>query len=105
MKFELPNGSSADVVTHSFNGFPTATSAEFRELLLAIGASGAGAAKPTALEGFLTRYPIAKTFLTTQQPAPESCATLSYFGVNAFQFTDAEGSGKPPLRFAPSASR
>ena len=91
LKLQLPDGSSADVVTHSFNGFPTATSAEFRELLLAIGASGAGAAKPSPLDGFLAGHPIAKTFLTTQKPPPESYATLSYFGVNAFQFTDGEG--------------
>jgi catalase len=89
LKVQLPDGSSADVVSHSFDGFPTATSAEFRELLLAIGSSGAGSAKPTALDGFLANHPIAKTFLTTQKPPPESYATLSYFGVNAFQFADA----------------
>ncbi len=91
VKFELPDGSSADIVSHSFNGFPTATTAEFRELLLAIGASGAGAPKPTALDTFLSAHPIARTFLTTQKPPPESYATLSYFGVNAFEFTNAEG--------------
>jgi catalase len=91
LKIQLPDGSSADVVSHSFNGFPTATSAEFRELLLAIGSSGAGASKPTALDSFLASHPIAKTFLTTQKPPPESYATLSYFGVNAFEFTDAQG--------------
>jgi catalase len=89
VKFQLPDGSSADVVSHSFNGFPTATSAEFRDLLLAIGASGHDTAKPTPLDFFLGSHPIAKTFLTTQKPAPASYATLSYFGVNAFQFTDA----------------
>lgn len=91
VKFQRPDGSSADVVAHSFNGFPTATAGEFRELLLAIGASGVGAAKPTALDDFLGGHPIAKTFLTTQKPPPESYATLSYFGVNAFAFTDARG--------------
>ena len=91
LKVKLPDGSSADVVSHSFNGFPTATAAEFRELLLAIGASGAGAAKPTLLDAFLDVHPIAKTFLTTQKPPPESYATLSYFGVNAFQFANSNG--------------
>ena len=91
IKFTLPDGSTADCVAHSFNGFPTATSAEFRELLLAIGASGAGAAKPTALDGFLAGHPVAKIFLTTQKPAPESYATLSYFGVNAFEYEDRAG--------------
>jgi catalase len=102
LKIQLPDGSNADVVAHSFNGFPTATSAEFRELLLAIGSSGAGASKPTALDSFLGSHPIAKTFLTTQKPPPESYATLSYFGVNAFEFTDAKGNRRfVRYRFAP----
>ena len=104
LKIQLPDGSSADVVSHSFNGFPTATSAEFRELLLAIGSSGAGSSKPTALERFLASHPIAKTFLTTQKPPPESYATLSYFGVNAFQFTDAVEQGRfVRYRFVPAS--
>ena len=91
LKFTLPDGSDADVVAHGFNGFPTATTEEFRQLLLAIGASGAGAAKPTALDAFLGAHPIAKTFLTTQKPPSVSYATLSYFGVNAFEYTAADG--------------
>jgi catalase len=91
LKFSLADGSTADVVTHSFNGFPTATSEEFRQLLLAIGASGAGAVKPTALDTFLGTHPIAKTFLTTQKPPAASYATLSYYGVNAFEYATANG--------------
>ena len=102
IKFQSPDGSTADIVTHSFNGFPTATSAEFRDLLLAIGASGSGAGKPTPLDAFLATHPIAATFLTTQKPVPESYATLSYFGVNAFQFTDEAGRRRfVRYRFAP----
>lgn len=92
VKFKLDDGSSMDIVSHSFNGFPTATAAEFRELLLAIGASGADAAKPTALDGFLQSHPLAKTFLTTQKPLPQSYLSLEYFGVNAFQYANANGS-------------
>lgn len=91
LKFTMPGGRTMDIVTHSFNGFPTATATEFRDLLLAIGASGPGAAKPTALDKFLGSHPVAKTFLTTQKPAPVSYGTLAYFGVNAFRFTDAKG--------------
>ena len=43
LKFTLPDGSTADVVTHSFNGFPAATTEEFRQLLLAISVGGASA--------------------------------------------------------------
>jgi catalase len=91
LKFTLADGSTTDVVAHSFNGFPTATTEEFRQLLLAIGASGPGAAKPTALDTFLGAHPIAKTFLTTQKPAPASYGALSYFGVNAFEYTADDG--------------
>jgi catalase len=104
LKFTLPDGSTADVVTHSFNGFPTATTEEFRQLLLAIGASGAGALKPTAVDTFLGAHPIAKTFLTTQKPAPVSYATLSYFGVNTFEFNGVDGRRTfVRYRFAPRA--
>ncbi|MEO7336261.1 MAG: catalase, partial [Caldimonas sp.] len=91
LKFRLPGGETLDLVTHSFNGFPTRNADEFALLLRAIGASGAGAPKPTELDRFLGSHPIAKTFLTTQKPAPLSYATLSYFGVNAFAFIDANG--------------
>lgn len=91
VKFKLPDGSSTDIVGHSFDGFPSGTTDEFRELLLAIGASGADAAKPTPLDNFLGSHPITKTFLTTQKPAPVSYGSTSYFGVNSFKFTNAKG--------------
>ncbi|MBF5042020.1 catalase family peroxidase [Aggregicoccus sp. 17bor-14] len=104
LKFLMPDGSNLDIVGHSFNGFPTATAREFGELLRAIGASGPGAAKPTALDTFLAGHPAAKTFLTTQKPPPESYATAAYFGVNAFRFTDADGLSRPVrYRFVPEA--
>lgn len=90
IKFQAPNGASTDIVGHSFNGFPTATSDEFRELLLAIAASGNDAPKPTALDNFLAAHPIAKTFLTTQK-SPVSFATINYYGVNSFKFTNDKG--------------
>ncbi len=90
IKFTLPDGSASDIVGHSFDGFPTSNSDQFRELLLAIGASGPGAAEPTALSKFLEVHPVAKTFLTTQK-LPASYATVDYFGVNAFKFSNAAG--------------
>ena len=63
IKFVMPDNTTADIICHSFNGFHTATSDEFRELLLAIGASVPDAKKPTALDNFLASHPIAKTFL------------------------------------------
>src|SRR5262245_4844076 len=62
IKFKLPDGSDSDLVAHSFNGFPTPTTDDFRELLIAIAASGPKAAQPTALDKYLEGHPIAKTF-------------------------------------------
>lgn len=90
IKFIMPNGQATDIVGHSFNGFPVPNPDQFRELLLAIAASGPNAAKPTALDKFLDTHPIAKTFLTTQK-TPASFATIRYFGVNSFKFTNKKG--------------
>ena len=90
IKFIMPENTTTDIICHSFNGFPTATSDEFRELLLAIGASGPDAKKPTALDNFLGSHPIAKTFLTTQH-ITSSFATINYYGVNSFKFTNKKG--------------
>ncbi len=90
IKFKMDDGKTTDIVGHSFNGFPTPNTDEFRELLLAIAASGPNASKPTTLDQFLGTHEIAKTFLTTQKN-PVSYATISYFGVNAFSFTNAKG--------------
>jgi catalase len=91
VKFHLPDGSDTNLVAHSYNGFPTATADEFRQLLLALAASGADASKPTPLEKFFETHPIAKAFLTAEKPAPVSFGTLPYFAVNSFKFTNAKG--------------
>ncbi|CAN5431365.1 hypothetical protein BH11PSE9_BH11PSE9_17100 [soil metagenome] len=104
VKFRLGQGDELDLVTHSFNGFPTHTSDEFAQLLRAIGTSSADAVKPTELDRFLAAHPIAKTFLTTQKPPPASYGTLSYFGVNAFTFVDARQQRRAVrYRFVPLA--
>ena len=90
IKFRSGSDADLDVVTHSFNGFPTATADGLGMLLRAIGSSGPGAAKPTALDKFLESHPIAKTFLTTQNQPPVSYATTAYFDVNSVAFVDAK---------------
>jgi catalase len=91
VKFHLPDGSETDLVIHSFNGFPSSTTDEFRELLIAIGSSGPGVATPTPADTYLATHPVAKSFLESQQPPPVSYATLTYFGVNSYKFTNAQG--------------
>lgn len=90
IKFTSADGATTDIVGHSFNGFPTSNTDDFRELLLSIAASGKDAAKPTKLDLFLEAHPIAKTFLTTQKN-PASFGGISYFGVNSFKFTNVKG--------------
>src|SRR3989441_4470808 len=70
LKFNLPDGSNTDIVGHSFNGFPTATAEEFKDFLLALGASGPGAPQPTAFDKFLSTHPAAKAFVTAPKPPP-----------------------------------
>jgi catalase len=62
IKFKMPDGVNTDIVSHSFDGFPTPNSDQFRELLMAISVSGSDAAKPTALDHFLDTHRVAKTF-------------------------------------------
>ncbi|CAD6560052.1 catalase family peroxidase [Paraburkholderia sabiae] len=91
IKFKLPDGSDTDIVSHSFNGFPSATADDFRDLLIALGTSGPDASKPTPLDAYLGSHPVAKAFLTAPKPFPVSYASLPYFGVNTFRFLDANG--------------
>lgn len=91
VKFFLPDGSQTDLVVLSYNGFPVATAEDFRDFLLSIAASGPDAPKPTALDNFLNSHPAAKAFVQDPNPPPVSYATLPYFGVNAFKFTNAKG--------------
>ncbi len=104
VKIKARDAEEFDVVTHSFNGFPSPTSDEFAALLRSIGASGPEAAHPTPVERFLADHPVAKTFLTTQKPPPVSYATAAYFGVNALKYTNAEGKAVyVRYRFVPRA--
>jgi catalase len=91
VKFHLAGGDETNIVAHSFNGFPVANSDDFRDLLIALGTSGKDAPKPTPLDTFLGGHPIAKAFLEAPKPPPVSFASLPYYGVNAFKFTNAKG--------------
>jgi len=91
VKFTLPDGSVTDIVALSFNSFPVATAEEFRDFLLALGASGPDAPKPTAFDKFLSSHPTAKAFVEAPKPPPVSYATQAYFGINTFKFVNAKG--------------
>lgn len=91
IRFQLADGSYTDIVSISVNGFPAATPEDFLGLLNAVAASGPNTAKPSPIEQYLDSHPAAFKFVTTPKPAPVSFATQAFYGVNAFQFTNAKG--------------
>lgn len=91
IRFTLPDGASTDIVSLSANSFPVATPEDFLAFLRAAAVSGPTAAKPTAIEKFLGTHPAAVKFVSTARPAPVSFATLEFYGVNSFKFTNANG--------------
>lgn len=91
IRFELPGGASTDIVSISANAFPVANPEDFLAFLTAAGQSGPGAAKPTPIEKFLGTHPAALKFVSTPRPPPVSFATLAFYGVDAFRFTNARG--------------
>jgi catalase len=94
IRFYLAEHVHTDIVGHSFNGFPTRTGEEFLEFARALAASGKDAPKPTAIEEFLAKHPKAMHFAEAPKPIPTSYARESYFGVNAYKFTAADGTSR-----------
>lgn len=90
IKFQAEDGSSTDIVSHSFDGFPVSNTDQFRELLMAIAASNDNSKEPSELDNYLEKHPAAKNFLSNQKN-PKSYATIKYFGVNSFKFTNKKG--------------
>lgn len=86
IRFTLPDQTSTDIVSISYNGFPVATPEEFLELLTAIKTNASDTNKPTKLEQFLQSHPAALIFVQTPKPMPASFANQSFFGVNSFIF-------------------
>jgi catalase len=68
-----------------------ATPEDFLAFLRAAAQSGPDAAKPTPIETFLGTHPAAVKFVSTPRPPPVSFGTLTFYGVNAFKFTNANG--------------
>ncbi len=89
IKFLLPDGGSTDIVAHSYNGFPAATPEGFLGFLRALAAP-----EPHVLAEFLAAHPAARRFVDTPKPAPESYATETFHGVNAFVFTNDKGKAR-----------
>jgi catalase len=95
IKFHLPDGSDMDMVTNSLPVFPVATISDFRDLLLAVAASGPGTPKPTPLDKFVATHP---AVLKATEPTPASLATEVYNGIDAFILVDKSG-GRHAFRY------
>jgi catalase len=94
IRFHLADRVHTDIVSHSTDGFPTHTGAEFLEFLRAVAATTPDAPHPNPIETFLGSHPAALAFVQTPKPAPSSFARETYFGVTAMKFTNQEGASR-----------
>ena len=94
IRFHLADHVHTDIVAHSSDGFPVRTGEEFLQFLEAVAVSGPDATKPTLLDAFLASHPAALAFVQTPKPIPTSFARESFFGVNAFRFTNSTGESR-----------
>jgi catalase len=93
-RFVLGEHVHTDIVSHSTDGFPTHTAAEFLEFLKALAASDPANLAGSPLEAFLGSHPAALRFVQTPKPSPVSFAQESFFGVTAMEFTNAAGQSR-----------
>ena len=94
VRFHLAEHIHTDVVSHSTDGFPTHTGAEFLEFLRAVASSDPKNLAGSPLERFLGSHPAALAFVQAPKPAPVSFATETYFGVTAMRFTNGGGTSR-----------
>jgi catalase len=94
IRFHLAEHVHTDIIAHSHNGFPVRTAEEFLEFLRAVATSNAATTKPTPIESFLASHPKALQFVQAPKPNPTSFARESFFGVNAFRFTNKDGASR-----------
>jgi catalase len=94
VKFELPDGQSADVLALSIEGFPVRTPEDFLAFLRAqLPDPVTGQPAPDAVPRFLNNHPTARAFLERlmQKPVPASYGQACYHAEHAFLFTAADG--------------
>ena len=89
IKFLLPGGIDTDIVAHSYNGFPVGTPEDFLAYINALASPDAA-----AREAFFATHPAARRFFEEPKPTPASYGTETYYGVDAFRFTNAAGLGR-----------
>lgn len=104
LKFTLADKSEMDMALISTKTFPVANAADFRDLLLAIGATKADSPKPSPIEAFLGSHPAALYWVQHLPAIPASLATETYYGLNAYRFVNKAGAvANVRYRFTPVA--
>lgn len=90
IRFELPDGTMTDIVALSINSFPVATPEAFLEFLQARIVTKPDSPKPTPLENVISTTPSLQKFIAIPKPFPASFSSQTYFGINAFEFSNAK---------------
>jgi catalase len=90
VSFQLPDGSSADIVAQTAKSFPVHTPDAFMEL---VKANAAGPSRIWKFPLFLVKHPEALPSLRNLPllKPPLSFATLAYYAIHAFKWVDSEG--------------
>jgi catalase len=97
VKFQLPDGTSADVLANSIEGFPVRTPEDFLAFLRAqLPDPVTGQPAPEAVPHFLDSHPTARAFIARlmQKPVPASYGQASYHAEHAFRFTAADNTSR-----------
>jgi catalase len=88
VRFHLAERVHTDIVSHSSDGFPVHTGAEFLEFLRALASTDFSKPSPNPLEIFLGSHPAALAYVQLPKLAPSSFARESFFGVTAMKFSN-----------------
>lgn len=89
IRFELPDESITDIVCLLINAFPVSTPEQFLAFLQAVITFKGEVAKPTTLDQLIAKTPSLQRFMAIPRYFPVSFTTANYFGINAFEFTNA----------------
>jgi catalase len=104
VRFHLADRFHTDLISHSHDGFPAHTPAEFLGLLEAVKASGPDVPHPSPIEQFLGTHPAALAFVQAPKPFPVSFAQEKFFGVVALKYIAPDGKERfGRLRVRPKA--
>jgi catalase len=98
------DGGEVDMATLSTKTFPVATAADFRDFILAVGATKPDSPKPTPIEQFLGSHLATLAWVKSLPETPASFATETYYGLNAFRLVSKTGAvTNVRFRFVPEA--